>query len=307
MSEVYDFEAAAKSYSEFLFEQEKKAPPLLDVKESPDGDDDDEDIDDDEVEDESDDTSENDSDAAAMVASASSSNGAALSGESEGAEMSALRKMLLDEAAEDSEAGRRAKKALMAYDAPSEDEKEPEKPEPKPEAVAEEPDSDEKKEEPKASGRAALAMAARLQALEAAESKRVTTAERAQLMASRPDLSTEVVAWLSKQPLAIVRSAVKELPIGNGKGGQVASARAAMTATPTLGAAAASAPLPAGLPGAQAATNKFTNASGEGDLLDSILGLGGGPEPVQMNGNRMSLHVVSNERAREYAKKVGAQ
>jgi len=88
-------------------------------------------------------------DALAMVAEASVSN-AASSGETEGSSMSHLRKMLLDEAAEDTDNGRRAKKALEAYDAkeePTEEEKpkdheEPDGDEPNPEGRRAEDDSD---------------------------------------------------------------------------------------------------------------------------------------------------------------------
>jgi ClpP class serine protease len=76
------------------------------------------------------------SEALAMVADTSGKSQAVKSGKAQGAEMSHLRKMLLDEAAEDNESGRKAKRALEAYDKPEEGE-------PKEPPEHDEPDGDE--------------------------------------------------------------------------------------------------------------------------------------------------------------------
>jgi len=88
---------------------------------------------------------------------------------------------------------------------------------------------DEKKDDDGAKALATVqSLAARIAAREEAD-------ERARLMATRPDFTPEVAAFLSKQPLATVRDAVAALPKSTPAKGQVAAARAALTVQPTLG------------------------------------------------------------------------
>lgn len=160
-----------------------------------------------------------------------------------------------------------------------------------------EPDGDEAKASASASG---LALAARVQELEKNEQRRQAAAERSKLMASRPDFAPEVVAFLDKQPLAVVRQACAEpdkggLPRGPGKGGQVAAARAAVTAEPTVGKAQAdAAPSKPGSPGA------ISNVSGYGALLDSLTGLAKPEANVKMVGNTLELGVMTPEQGRKF-------
>lgn len=91
----------------------------------------------------------------------------------------------------------------------------------------------EEKEE-KAEGKKAAAMsgmAARLQALEAAHQEREDAIKRAAMMATRPDLAPEVVAWLDAEPLETVARALKTLP----KGKALASPRQAAAASQAMG------------------------------------------------------------------------
>jgi signal peptide peptidase SppA len=176
----------------------------------------------------------------------------------------------------------------------------------------EEPDGDEgKKEEAKASASASgLAIAARLQVLEKAEAQRNAKAERSALMASRPDLAPEVVAFLDRQPLSVVRGACATpdkggLPLGPGKGGQVAAARAAVGATPTLGAHTNGMAPPVGSLGLGA----HSNLSGRGNELDRAMGLASAAPAIRMNGNTLELGVMTPEQAREFidSQKAGAK
>jgi signal peptide peptidase SppA len=143
-----------------------------------------------------------------------------------------------------------AKKALQALDGDGEEDKDDDK-----ESKAEGDDGDDKeskaegsddgagdeqKDEDKESKAAAaatgtgLSLAASVQSLMAWKAEREEREERAALMASRPDLAKEVVAFLERQPVAVVRDAVKTLPRGAAasKGGQVGAARAALGIAP---------------------------------------------------------------------------
>lgn len=120
-------------------------------------------------------------------------------------------------------------------------------PAPEPAAVAEEPDGDEEEEdepEPTAtsavpaaassSNSESLALAARVQKLEAEAAQSRERDERHRLMASRPDFTKEVRAFLAKQPIGTVRDAVKTLPRGPAII-QHPAAAAQGAARPTLG------------------------------------------------------------------------
>lgn len=71
-------------------------------------------------------------------------------------------------------------------------------------------------EDDKPEGKKAQALAARVQALEAENYAREQSTRRAALMASRPDLAAEVVAWLDSEPIGVVERAIKTLPKGKG-------------------------------------------------------------------------------------------
>ena len=58
------------------------------------------------------------------------------------------------------------------------------------------------------------ALAAKVQRLEAKLARREEREERERLLASRPDLAPEVVAWLRNEKISVVRKAVKTLPKG---------------------------------------------------------------------------------------------
>lgn len=142
----------------------------------------------------------------------------------------------LEKAAEsdDEKEAARAKKALAALDdEESDDDKDKdEKAESSDEDKGDDEDKDEKKDDAKASTSASLDLAAQVQALTARLSDIESKEERSKLMASRPDLAKEVVAFLDRQPIEVVRDAVKTLPKGAAKG-QVNAARAALSVTPS--------------------------------------------------------------------------
>lgn len=203
-----------------------------------------------------------------------------------------------------------ARKALTAMD-----EKEPEAAEEDdspPPPPAEEDKAEDEEEEPEAATPAApaasasaavdgLALAARVQELEAREARRAAKAERSALMASRPDFSPDVVAFLDRQPLAIVRDACAApekggLPRGNGKGGQVGAARAAITGAgaPTAGFAAAL---------GQRDGIIRTDVSGHGAELDERMGLVAAAPITGRNPDRpncIRLGVMTPEEARAF-------
>lgn len=280
------------TYSEWLEEQEREAPPLNPSAVDPDEDEGD-DIDDSEGETEDEDVDESSDDAELGSEDAAE-------GGSEETNMSALRKMLLDEAAEDSEAGRRAKKALLAYDAPEDDptegQEEPaadeqaQSPAEKPEGE-EEPEP-ESAEDDKETGKAVARVESKMRRLESTVAKLSEKDERSKLLASRADLSTETEAFLAKQPISVVRDACKSpsdggLPLGPGKGGQVAAARAAIGAAPTV---------PGSSPGAT--PGEYSNLSGHGAMIAAQLGLTPKESTIKNAGCRLSLGAMTPEHAR---------
>lgn len=118
-----------------------------------------------------------------------------------------LRKMA---ESDDEEMAKKAKKALAAFE--DDDEKKDES-----EAKAKAEDSeDEKKDESEAKasseGATIVALTAKLAKLEAAMAAKAEAEERQALLASRPDLPAETVAWLKSQPLAVVRGALESIP-----------------------------------------------------------------------------------------------
>ncbi|MBX3205105.1 MAG: S49 family peptidase [Labilithrix sp.] len=80
-----------------------------------------------------------------------------------------------------------------------------------------------------------LAMAARLQTVEAKLAANEEADERARLMASRPDFAPEVVAFMARSTIDVVRDAVKSLPRGKVPAkGQVGAAIAALGTAPSV-------------------------------------------------------------------------
>lgn len=218
-----------------------------------------------------------------------------------------------------------ARKALAALDADAaasdkeeaakaEDEEkhdEPDGDEPKGEDEKE-PDGDEEKpkdDEDKPAEASALALAEQVQALSAWKAQSEAKAERAALMAQRPDFAAATVAWLNSQPLATVRSACKSpdkggLPRGAGKGGQVSAARAAATsaAAPTAGAGEPQLPPPVG------PVVGRSNLSGDGERMDRQMGLHTSRAPLEVAGNTVVMRAIKRADAvRQTAARNGAK
>lgn len=109
------------------------------------------------------------------------------------------------------------------------------KPEKKPEAAARATEDGEAKEARQAASAAdtetdtVAALAARLQTLEAAAAARAESDERKTLLATRPDLAPEVVAWLDGEPIAVVRKAIAKLPKGPSRTEKLAAHAASQT------------------------------------------------------------------------------
>lgn len=197
---------------------------------------------------------------------------------------------------DDEKAAARAKKALAAYESDDEDDKDKAKAEDSSEKKDEEKKDEEKDEkkdaEAKASG-SSLALAASVQSLTARLDAREEKEEREKLMASRPDLAAEVVAFLERQPLAVLRDAVKTLPKGAIKAkGQIGAARAAMNVVPS-----------------EAAREVEKT---EANDLDVQMGLAKGTSAIRLEGNRHFIGVMTPAEAsaelarREAATKKGA-
>lgn len=199
---------------------------------------------------------------------------------------------------EDEEAAKKAKAALAAMDEPDGDEPEPEKAEE--EEPHEEPDGDEEDKE-KASANIlnqVIAMSKELKSLREEQKREKESKERSALMASRPDFDAATVALLNKQPIAMVREAVKALPRMSGKN-QVAAARAAMSTGATVPE------------GAQDPSDSIlggrSNRSGFGDSLDSIMGLSGSAQPTERVGTHLVLNALTPEKSRELRAKNGGK
>lgn len=220
-------------------------------------------------------------------------------------ERNAARKAL---SALDADAAAEDKEAAAAEDEEKHDE--PDGDEPKSEDEKE-PDGDEKPkdDEDKPAEASALALAEQVQALSAWKAQSEAKAERAALMAQRPDFAAATVAWLNSQPLATVRSACKSpdkggLPRGAGKGGQVSAARAAATAAaaPTPGAGEPQLPPPVG------PVVGRSNLSGDGERMDRQMGLRTDRAPLEVSGNTVVMRAIKRADAvRQTAARNGAK
>lgn len=108
-----------------------------------------------------------------------------------------LRKMA---ESDDEEKAARAKRALAALE-DNDEEKD------------DEPASEKEEGEPEASAQATiLSLSAKLAKLEASMAAKAEAEERQALLASRPDLPAETVAWLKTQPIAAVKGALAAIP-----------------------------------------------------------------------------------------------
>ncbi len=154
-------------------------------------------------------------------------------------------------------------------------------------------DKDESKSKASVSGDPALALAAKVQSLEAWKAQQEDQKERAKLMAQRPDFAPEVVALMNRSPLSVVRDAVKNLPRGAAKSsGQVAAARAALTVQATIGDS----------------QGEATSALPENEAheLDVQMGLARRANAIRHEGNRLVLGVMTPAEARAELAKKGA-
>ena len=159
------------------------------------------------------------------------------------------------------------------------------------------PDDDKKDKDgdDAAAKAAALAMAAQVQSLAAWKAQREESEERATLMATRQDLAPEVVDFLSRQPLKVVRDAVKTLPRGTAKGAKgnaVTAARAALTVDATRGDT----------------QGEPQNALSEeaAHELDVKMGLAKPAQAIRHDGTRLILGVMTPAEARAELAKKGA-
>ncbi len=228
--------------------------------------------------------------ALAMVASGEAREGAEEDMDEEEKAIAALKALA---AGDDEKKAKAAKAALAAMGVGDDEKAEGEEEKPK-----DEPDGDEKAkaEAPAAKGATdpVLALANRVQELEASAEKKARDEERAKLLASRPDLSPDVLAVLRTAPLATVRTAVKTLAKGPGAkgGGQVAAAQAALHVTPTRGK--------------DAAEGGITRASAEAENMDRIGGLAAPKAAIRHEGTRLIMGVMTPAQARAYAAQKGA-
>lgn len=117
---------------------------------------------------------------------------------------------------EDEKEAARAKKALAALEDDEESAPEPEeKAKGKAKAKAKSKAKAEGDEEPEAKASAEatiLSLSAKLARLERDLAEKAEAEERKALLASRPDLPGETVAWLETQPLEAVRGALEAIP-----------------------------------------------------------------------------------------------
>jgi signal peptide peptidase SppA len=221
---------------------------------------------------------------------------AGAAGETTTMDMEEVRKALGEGAAGDGEAAKKCRAALAALDGGDDPEKDKEKG-----ASSEEPDKgkdkekepsddkDKKKDDEKAKAAAAsgdLALAAKVQSLTAWREEKEEGEERAKLMASRPDLDPDVVKFLNRSPVAIVKDAVKTFPRGKAKSPVAAAlAAASVDVRATRGE-------DQGEPG-DAVRGDYTTAD-----LDAQMGLGAPTHAIRHDGTRLSLGVMTPDQAR---------
>ncbi|TXH12377.1 MAG: S49 family peptidase [Hyphomicrobiaceae bacterium] len=144
---------------------------------------------------------------------------------------------------DDEEVAQRAKAAIAVLEG-DEEKKDDDADEVSAESEPDKVEAQQEDDEPKAQ---ALALAAQVQALSGQVQQMREKEARAVLMATRPDLNPEVVSWLNKQSLSVVREALKVMP--RSVSGQVGAAQAAIGVAASVEGKSANAPKQ--LPGAE--------------------------------------------------------
>lgn len=235
-------------------------------------------------------------------ATASPSKGKAMGKMTEEARV-ALRKCIDGDGDEDEK--KKASKALKALE---DDEKEEKKDE---EAKAKAADESKKKEEEEAKAKAKaadeekekeakaqaaagdiVAMARRLHDLETERAAEKLAAQRAQLLASRPDFSEATRKTLASAPLSVLEDAVKTWPKIPGAS-HAASASASMTPNATRG------------------ENQGTDAqtpdtrTGDTDFIAKKMGTGGASTPTKVEDRSLTLGFLSDDDLQKRAKELG--
>ena len=191
-------------------------------------------------------------------------------------------------AGDDKDQADMAKKALTAMGEGEEPKAEDDAEEPKDEKPKEEPAAADDSEEPKAFGSQAtvMALANTVQQLSAKLKAREDAEERSTLLASRPDLASDVVTLLKSAPLSTVRTAVKTLAKGAGPArGQVTAAIAAVATTGTAGKSQE--------------TGGSRLPPDEKLALDRLMGLAPEGAAVRMEGNRFVIDAMTATEARK--------
>lgn len=218
--------------------------------------------------------------------------------------MKEIRKCLGEKAAGNDDEAKQARAALAAMDGdgdgdgdkkPADDEKaesdvesDDDKKKKEDESKAEADDGSKGKAEAEPGAAAAtsnvISLASRVQTLEAERQSEKDATERKDLLASRADLVPDVRAWLEKQPLAVVRDAVRSLPKGPLTVGAPAAA-AQSDVRPTVG-----------LTQSQAQGSSVLN---EKQLLDERMGIGrSATSAITFDGATHSMRVLTAEDAR---------
>lgn len=218
--------------------------------------------------------------------------------------IAALKALAESDDEEKSKAAKAALKALGADDGePTKGEGDDKKPDAKAEGGEDEKDPPKSAPKPDASKASAsvakdptLALAATVQELTAKIAAREEQEERTKLLASRPDLTPEVRAFLERQPIKVLRDAVKTLPKGKASGAKnaVEGARAGLQVAPTVGAT----------------QGDSANALPESEAheLDVRMGLAKRVSGIRHEGTKLVLGVMTPADARaELAKRGGAR
>jgi ClpP class serine protease len=206
------------------------------------------------------------------------------------------REALGELAAGEGEQAEAARRALAAMDGPGDEEKDDDEEEEGEEARAEMPADDDK---PKAKARASVSaqsagdLAQTVQRLSARVNELETKTEasdRVTFLASRPDLSKELLAVLAKKPLAEVQAIVNAIP----------KPRASLSAASTV----------------QGMRGKDQRSRGErgtsslegkpyGEAMAAAFGLRLQRDPVRMEGNSQIFEVMSPDEAKRRVAEIG--
>jgi ClpP class serine protease len=196
---------------------------------------------------------------------------------------------------DDEKAAKRAKAALAAFDDDGDDDKKKDDEATKAEGEEEDKKNDEKKDddaEAKATAKApsdvVMALAADVKEIKSAMAKKEEAAERASLLASRPDFPAEVLANMSTAQLVTVRDAVKTYPKFP-KSNQVAAAIAGATGTVNA---------TRGKGQRDAAASRLSPT--EKAELDARMGLATKQPTIRVEGNAGIFNVMTSEDAARF-------